>query len=223
MGGPVTPQRLILAYGQGIFPWPVAGLPVLWFSPDPRYVLVPSHAHLGRSLRKQLRRQHYEIRADTAFEQVIQRCADVERPGQEGTWITTELQRAYTELHHLGYAHSIEAWQHDQLVGGLYGVSIGAIFCGESMFALAPEASKVAFATLLAQLVRWRFRLVDCQVHTPHLERFGATQWPREEFLLALHRATSEVSRIGRWQLDVTPETAPDVLDAARPKRQRAT
>jgi leucyl/phenylalanyl-tRNA---protein transferase len=217
VGGDVSPERLILAYGQGIFPWPVRGLPLLWFSPDPRFVLPPAEAHLSRSLRRRMRRTDLAIRADTAFDEVMAGCAQVPRAGQDGTWITPELRAGYNRLHALGYAHSIEAWRGDALVGGLYGVSLGRAFFGESMFALEPDASKVAFATLLGHLVTWGITLVDCQVHTDHLQRFGAQQWPRRRFLKALRDALTTPTRGGRWRLTMPPAQAVEALDGARP------
>jgi len=203
VGGDVSAERLVNAYAHGIFPWPVEGYPLLWFSPDPRFVLRPSEVHVGRSLRKTLRKERYRVSADEAFSEVIDGCAHVPRPGQDGTWITAELRNGYVRLHQLGLAHSIEAWEAtdegERLVGGLYGVSLGAGFFGESMFAASPDASKVAFATLCQVLDQWDFHFVDCQVHTPHLERFGATDWPRERFLEALHGALDTPTRRGSW------------------------
>ena len=199
IGGDLTPRRLIAAYAQGIFPWYNED-PILWFSPNPRCILLPDDVHISKSLTRTLKKQQYEIRFDTSFDAVIRACGEAPRPGQDGTWITEEMLDAYGELFRLGYAHSIEAWEDDQLVGGLYGVSLGAAFFGESMFAIRPDASKVAFATLVAQLRRWHFRFIDCQVHTPHLERFGAKMWPRQEFLSALHLAIREPTRRGPWK-----------------------
>jgi leucyl/phenylalanyl-tRNA--protein transferase len=160
VGGDCSPARLLLAYRSGIFPWPLSDtLPLFWFSPDPRWVVLPSEAHLPKSLRKQMRRGVYEVRCDTAFEAVIDACSAVPRPGQQGTWIIPELREGFVELHRMGYAHSIEAWQDGTLVGGLYGLALGRAFFGESMFALAPDASKVAFATLLANLHAMGLRL----------------------------------------------------------------
>jgi leucyl/phenylalanyl-tRNA---protein transferase len=215
VGGDVAPERLILAYGQGIFPWPVPGLPLLWFSPDPRFVLPPAEAHLSRSLRRRMRRNDLEVRCDTAFERVMTECARRPRPGQDGTWITRELLSGYGRLHRRGYAHSIEAWRGGELVGGLYGVSLGRMFFGESMFTLEPDASKVAFATLLGQLVEWGFPLVDCQVHTEHLARFGARHWPRERFLGTLREGLAAPTRSGPWAMELTPAEALGRLLAA--------
>jgi leucyl/phenylalanyl-tRNA--protein transferase len=153
-----------------------------------------------------VRRGDYEVRFDTAFRAVMEACAESPRPGQDGTWITPQLLDGYTALHDRGLAHSIEAWREGRLVGGLYGVSLGRAFFGESMFAREPDASKVAFSVLLAHLIRWEFTLVDCQVHTEHLERFGATDWPRARFLTALHEALTHPTRTGPWtvELDAT-------------------
>jgi leucyl/phenylalanyl-tRNA--protein transferase len=204
-GAEPSPERLLIAYSHGIFPWPHADLPLLWFSPDPRFVLEPARAHVPGSLRKRMRRSPYEIRADTAFEQVMLGCRDVPRPGQDGTWITPAMIAGYGALHRLGFAHSVEAWRDGQLVGGLYGVSIGRMFTGESMFARAPDASKIAFATLLGNLVEWDFAFVDCEVYTDHLARFGAEEWPRRRFLKALGEAIEAPTRPGPWQLDRGP------------------
>jgi leucyl/phenylalanyl-tRNA--protein transferase len=208
IGGDFRPERLLLGYAQGIFPWPSEGLPLLWFSPDPRFALEPEHAHIPRSLRKRVRKGEFEIRFDTAFGAVIRACAAVRRPGQRGTWITQDLMRGYEALFERGYAHSIEAWQGRRLVGGLYGVGLGRVFFGESMFALEPDASKVAFAVLLGQLIAWSFTLVDCQVYTEHLERFGAQEWPRARFLSKLREAVAAETRLGPWTLELTPEEA---------------
>lgn len=199
VGGDTRPERLVLAYSQGIFPWPVEGMPLLWFSPDPRFVLDLARLHVPRSLAKRMRAGDYQVRADTAFAEVIDACARADRPGQDGTWITPELRDGFVALHGLGLAHSIEAWREGELVGGLYGVSLGAAFFGESMFAAAPDASKVAFVTLCQKLAAWRFHFVDCQVRTEHLARFGADDWPRPRFLEALRGALAEPTVRGKW------------------------
>lgn len=208
LGGRPDAETLKDAYSHGIFPWPHDGLPLLWFCPDPRFALVPEDAHVSRSLRKRMRRGEFAVRADTAFAEVIRGCARTPRSGQDGTWITGEMIEGYTALHAEGLAHSIEAWQDGALVGGLYGVSLGAAFFGESMYTEVPDASKVAFATLLANLVRWRFQLVDCQSWTGHLERFGAAEWPRPRFLAALGRALRRPTLQGPWTLEVDPVEA---------------
>ncbi len=182
VGGDLSPRRLINAYRQGIFPWYSEGQPILWWSPDPRMVLEPSRLQLSRSLRKTLRRAPYRITFDRDFTGVIDGCAAPRRDG-EGTWITPEMRAAYLRLHELGYAHSAEAWAGEDLVGGLYGVAIGRMFFGESMFARATDASKIAFVHLVRQLEAWDFGLIDCQVETGHLARFGAVTLPRAEFI----------------------------------------
>jgi leucyl/phenylalanyl-tRNA--protein transferase len=188
VGGDLSVERLLLGYRTGIFPWYSAGLPIYWHSPDPRFVLPCADLRVGRSLRKVIRRHPYELRLDTAFGQVIRRCAEVPRPGQDGTWITEEMIAAYESLHALGHAHCVEAWSDGELVGGAYGICVGGVFCGESMFALAPDASKVAFVALVRQLELWGVDVIDCQVHTEHLERFGAVHWSRSRFLEELAR-----------------------------------
>ena len=202
VGGDLRPERLLLAYSMGIFPWYEEGLPIIWHSPDPRMVLEVDKLHVPRSLDKRMRRGGYQVRLDTAFEQVIAACGERRRPGQRGTWITGEMRAAYLELHRLGWAHSAEAWRDGRLVGGLYGVSLGAIFFGESMFADEPDASKVAFVTLVRQLAAWGTTVVDCQVHTEHLERFGAEEWPRRRYLEVLRERLLLPTRRGRWQLE---------------------
>ncbi|MFN9809809.1 MAG: leucyl/phenylalanyl-tRNA--protein transferase [Deltaproteobacteria bacterium] len=208
VGGDFKPERLLLAYSQGIFPWPTEGMPLLWFSPDPRFVLRPREVHVGRSLGKVLRRDGFEVRFDTAFEAVIRACGLAPRPGQDGTWIQEDLIEGYLELHRLGYAHSVEAWRGGALVGGLYGVSLGSCFFGESMFAAAPDASKVAFVTLLAHLERWGIGLVDCQVKTAHLARFGGREVSRRDFLVELRRRVAEPTRRGPWLAELRPSEA---------------
>ena len=202
VGGDLSPERLVLAYSQGIFPWYERGQPILWHSPDPRMVLRAVELKVSRSLRKTLARQPYRVSLDTAFDRVIAACGSVARPGQRSTWITPAMKRAYGELHRRGLAHSAEAWRDGRLVGGLYGVSLGGVFFGESMFARGADASKVAFVTLVGQLRRWGIELIDCQVYTPHLARFGATEWSRERYLDALGHALSSPTRCGRWELE---------------------
>jgi len=202
VGGDLSPKRLLLAYKSGIFPWYDEDCPILWHSPDPRMVLEAENLRVNRSLRKFLRKNPYQLSMDTAFEEVITHCAYVQRPDQSGTWLTPEMIDAYITLHKQGYAHSIEAWKEDQLVGGLYGLSIGKIFFGESMFALAPNASKVAFVSLIQQLKEWDIQLVDCQVHTDYLEHFGAELWPRKRYLQALRQAVRSPTKRGPWQFE---------------------
>jgi leucyl/phenylalanyl-tRNA--protein transferase len=202
VGGDLSPPRLILAYSQGIFPWYSEGQPILWHSPDPRMVLEADRLKVPRSLRKIMRKGPYRLTLDTAFREVIAACASVPRPGQESTWITREMKRAYVELHRLGVAHSAEAWRDEKLVGGLYGVSLGAAFFGESMFAKTPDASKMAFVALAEQLRAWGITLIDCQVYTNHLARFGAKEWPRSRYLKALEEALTHPTRRGTWSFD---------------------
>lgn len=204
VGGDFEPERLLRAYAAGIFPWSeYAGQP-LWYSPDPRLVLTTDGLHVRRSLAKILRRGDYEVRLDTAFDQVVARCAAAPRPGQTGTWITPRYVASLKALHAMGFAHSAEAWRDGELVGGLYGLSIGAAFFGESMFTVAPNASKVAFVTLVRQLAAWDIDLIDCQVATSHLRSFGAEEWSRDRFLAALAEAVAAPTRVGSWALTVS-------------------
>lgn len=198
VGGDLHPERILRAYAEGIFPYPSEGLPLTWYSPDPRMILRPHEATPSRSMRKELRKGRFEMRADTAFEEVIWRCKTM----RDATWITPQIESAYTQLHHLGFAHSIETWLNGNLVGGLYGLSLGRAFFGESMFHLASNASKAAFFTLCAQSERWNFSLIDCQLPTEHLYSLGAYTIPRREFLDELHRATTFPTRLGRWRID---------------------
>lgn len=205
VGGDLRPERLLLAYREGIFPWYSKGQPILWHSPDPRMVLRAEELHVPRRLARAMRRGELRVTLDTAFRRVIAGCAASRRPGQQGTWITAEMRRAYETLHELGYAHSAEAWLGERLAGGLYGVSLGGAFFGESMFARSPDASKVAFVALVGQLARWGITLVDCQVATEHLSRLGAREWPRRRFLAALARALERPTRRGRWRFEDRP------------------
>ena len=203
LGGDLRPERLLLGYAEGIFPWYAENLPILWHSPDPRMVMTTGELIVQKSLKKAIRKQPYELRMDTAFVRVLEGCASVPRPGQAGTWLIPEMVAAYGKLHELGFAHSIEAWQGNELVGGLYGVSLGAAFFGESMFARAPDASKIAFAACIRQLDAWDIRLVDCQVHTEHLERFGAHEVTRDEYIAMLKIALDEPTRRGTWAFEL--------------------
>lgn len=204
LGGDLKPERLILAYSQGVFPWYAENLPILWHSPDPRMVMTTGDLVIQRSLRKQIRRAPYRLALDTAFEQVLMGCSEAPRPGQTGTWLIPEMVDAYLELHELGFAHSIEAWRGDTLVGGLYGVSLGAAFFGESMFTKAPDASKIAYSAIVRQLELWQIGLIDCQVHTDHLERFGAHEVPRAHYLELLKVALDEPTKRGRWAFEMS-------------------
>lgn len=211
-GGDLRPERLLLAYSQGIFPWPHADMPLLWFSPNPRFVLNLSQAHVGTSLRKAIRAQPYEIKLDARFVDVMRGCQHSPRPGQDGTWITDDLIEGYALLHARGFAHSVEAYEDGELVGGLYGVSLGKAFFGESMFASRPDASKIAAVTMFGNLRAWGFHFVDCQVYTDHLARFGAQPVPRTAFLQSLRQALAEPTRRGPWQLDLDPVAALECL-----------
>ena len=204
-GGSLDAQRLLEAYRHGIFPWFNAGDPILWWSPDPRMVLFPEEFKMSRSLRKTLRHKDYEIRTDSAFEQVMRACA-APRDGQ-GTWINEDMITAYTELHNMGVAHSVETWINGQLAGGLYGISIGRMFYGESMFSLATDASKIAFAHLCAQLLRWGYGMIDCQMSTPHLAALGAREIPRAEFMRRLQELIHYPDSRNKWQFDREPKT----------------
>jgi leucyl/phenylalanyl-tRNA--protein transferase len=181
-GGDLTVPRLVAAYRRGIFPWFSAGQPILWWSPDPRMVLYVDEFRIARSLRKRVRSGEFETRVDTSFQQVIEACAGMPRTGQGGTWITPAIVEAYCALHRLGYAHSIESWRDGRLVGGLYGVALGRMFFGESMFAYEDDASKVALVALVAWLQRLSVPLIDCQQETAHLARFGARPIARSTF-----------------------------------------
>ncbi len=209
VGGDASPARLELAYREGIFPWPMRGMPLLWFSPDPRFVLYPGEVHVSRSLRRTIRRGRFEVRMDTCFAEVIDACAAQPRPGQDGTWITRELVDGFSALHERGLAHSIEAFVDGALAGGLYGISLGRAFFGESMFARRPDASKVAFVTLLGHLFgAWDFDFVDCQVYTDHLASFGARDVARSTFLDALEVTSKLPTRRGPWSAELTPAEA---------------
>ncbi|GAB6908068.1 leucyl/phenylalanyl-tRNA-protein transferase [Desulfosarcina cetonica] len=190
VGGDLSVERLLLAYRNGIFPWYAEGEPILWWCPDPRLVLFPDELRISRSLKKIIKQKRFHITFDRDFESVIRGCAETKRSYGEGTWITDEMRDAYCALHRQGYAHSVEAWQENQLVGGLYGVSLGRVFFGESMFSRASNASKVAFVTLVQTLKAHHFSLIDCQVKTAHLMRFGAREIPRKVFLETLDRST---------------------------------
>jgi len=199
VGGDLSPPRLLRAYRQGIFPWYNPGEPILWWSPDPRLVLFPEKLKVSRSLRKRLRRDEFRFTVDQAFEEVIDACA-APRGEERGTWITPEMREAYVHLHRLGHAHSVETWHGDELVGGLYGVAIGRVFYGESMFHRRSDASKVAFVRLVENLRRWNYALIDCQVYTDHLARFGAEAIPRRHFVELLDRWCRETAAPDAWR-----------------------
>lgn len=182
IGGDLSPARLLQAYKHGVFPWFNDEQPILWWSPNPRAVLFPGQIHCSRSLRKTINRATHEIRWDSAFDEVIMHCANTPRHGQQGTWITREMINAYRQLFTLGYAHSIEVWRDATLVGGLYGISIGEVFFGESMFSLESNASKIALVALAERLQKWEFTLIDCQVGNAHLTTMGVRSIPRTTF-----------------------------------------
>ena len=191
VGGDLSSARLLAAYQRGIFPWYSPGDPILWWSPDPRMVLFPAEFICSHSLKKTLRKGHYQLRTDSAFEQVMRACA-APRHGHEGTWIVEDMIAAYGDLHRQGHAHSVEVWMDDKLAGGLYGVAIGAMFYGESMFSRRTDASKIALAHLAAQWLRWHgaHSLIDCQMHTPHLASLGARSISRGEFVKRIDMLT---------------------------------
>ena len=207
VGGDLSPERLVAAYALGVFPWFHDETPILWWSPDPRLVLFPGELHVPRTLARTLRRAAFRLTADRAFEAVIRGCARASRPGQDGTWITEGMIDAYVRLHELGLAHSFEAWEGEELAGGLYGVSLGAVFFGESMFAHRPDASKAAFVTAVRHLAGRGVELVDCQQTTEHLLRFGAREISRAEFMRRLGAALGRPTLRGRWTLEEAGET----------------
>src|SRR5512145_139643 len=189
VGGDLSVERLLLAYSMGIFPWYSDGQPILWWWPDPRLVLIPAELKVSKTLRQTIRKGVFRVTTNQAFEEVIRNCATVKRKGEHGTWITEEMIQAYVRLHQAGYAQSVESWDGDELAGGLYGVMMGRAFFGESMFAKKSDASKVAFAVYAADLAQKGFELIDCQVTTEHLIRFGAREIPRSEFISRLEMA----------------------------------
>lgn len=199
IGGDLTPQRLIRAYQNGIFPWYSADSPIMWWSPNPRMILLPDQFQPSRSLRKILRRGDFTITCDLAFDQVIRACAEP-RDEEQGTWITQQMINAYNQLHALGIAHSIEAWNNKQLVGGLYGVSIGQVFFGESMFSRKSNASKAALATFMQSARSWNYQLVDCQVYSDHLASLGAISLPRKRFKRLLKTYCYAQPSTAAWQ-----------------------
>ncbi len=188
VGGDLSPERLILAYKSGIFPWFNEGSLILWWSPDPRMVLFPERIKISKSMRKVLKNNQFSYTKNNCFEAVIDQCALAKREGQEGTWITHEMKEAYLKLHELGYAQSYEIWQDDKMVGGLYGIDLGHIFCGESMFSLVSNASKFAFIKLADELQQRKYSLIDCQLYTKHLESLGAEEIPRSRFIEILNK-----------------------------------
>ncbi len=201
VGGDLGVERLLAAYSSGIFPWYGEGDPILWWSPPERALIIPGQEHIPARARRAFRHAAFEVRVDTAFAQVIERCAHIPRSGQPGTWITEAMMRAYTELHHAGFAHSIETWHQGELVGGLYGISLGAAFFGESMFSARDYASRAAFAVLCRLAQDWGFHFIDGQLPNANLMQLGAEVIPRQEYLVWLAAASSLPTRRGVWTL----------------------
>ena len=209
IGGDLSEARLLKAYRSGIFPWYGASEPILWWSPDPRCVLFPDQFKCSRSLMKSIRRSRFHCTLDAAFERVIAECSvprntsrNTSQDAASGTWITAEMTRAYVGLHRCGVAHSVEVWQQDRLVGGLYGIALGGVFFGESMFSRVSDSSKAALAFLIERLRRWDFCLIDCQVTSPHLLSLGAEEIPRAEFITRLQSALRLPGHPGNWSAD---------------------
>ncbi len=198
-GGCLSTQRIINAYQQGIFPWYSAEDPILWWSPNPRLIIFPDKLHISKSLKKTQRKQTFQLSFDNAFADVIQACA-MPRDQESGTWLVPEMQEAYIRLHAEGHAHSIEAWYQGELVGGLYGIAIGRVFFGESMFHTKTDASKIAFAALAQRLTEWGYQLIDCQVHTDHLASLGAKEIPRANFGVLLRRFLQNKPHANAWK-----------------------
>lgn len=218
MGGDLRAERLLQAYRHGIFPWYNPGQPILWWSPDPRAGLFPDRLRVSRSLTKTLRRKKYEVTLDRAFRDVMRHCAEPrQRRAEHGTWITPEMIEAYCRLHELGLAHSVESWSEGKLVGGLYGVALGGIFFGESMFARATDASKVAFVQLVRQLQDWGFGLIDCQLPSAHLSSLGAEEIRRKDFLKRLEDGLQQAGKPGRWRFEADPAILIEGRTAAAP------
>jgi len=203
VGGDLTPKRLLVAYRRGIFPWYSDDQPILWWSPSQRFVLFPENLKISRSLRKTIRKGKFKVTMDQNFRQVIKECAGPRR-NQYGTWITEEMQVAYYQLHQYNIAHSVECWYEEQLVGGLYGVTLGKAFFGESMFSHVTDASKVTFVHFVRQLQTWGYELIDCQVQTNHLQTLGAVTISRRQFSHLLDKLCEVQGRSGKWQFDST-------------------
>jgi len=202
IGGDLSPERLLSAYGQGIFPWYSDDEPILWWSPNPRFVLFPPEINVSRSMRQVLKRKYFHITIDKAFNEVISQCSEP-RMGQPGTWITDDMKKAYQKLHDMGYAHSVEAWHDNELVGGLYGISLGSYFFGESMFTKVSNASKAAFITFAKKLDDLNFSMIDCQVHTDHLSSLGACHIQRSLFIDMIKNPVFETIQ-GNWgEMDI--------------------
>ena len=207
IGGDLSVPRLIRAYSNGIFPWFNPNEPILWWCPDPRAVLTPAEFHVSHSLGKRIRKGDFAVTIDHAFTQVLDGCSDPDQ-GRNDTWLGTDMKRAYCELHELGFAHSVEVWQKGALIGGLYGVSLGGAFFGESMFSRASDASKLALTFLCRQLAAWRFSIVDCQIASSHLGRLGAVEISRDRFLTELRRVIGCGGRTGIWRFEISVPAA---------------
>ncbi|MCD6111942.1 MAG: leucyl/phenylalanyl-tRNA--protein transferase [Bacteroidales bacterium] len=201
IGGDLCSERLLLAYSNGIFPWYSKDEPILWWSPDPRLVLLPENFKVSKSLRLLIKKNLFTVKFDTNFFEVIKKCADVVRTGQDDTWITNEMIDAYTNLHNLGFAHSVETYYNDKLVGGLYGISIGKAFFGESMYHTTTDASKVALFFLVEKLKKWNFDFIDAQMKTSHLISLGAKEISRKEYLELLKNSLKSKTKKGKWEL----------------------
>jgi leucyl/phenylalanyl-tRNA--protein transferase len=201
VGGDLSPERLLLAYSKGIFPWYSERVPILWWSPSPRLVIFPAEFKIPKRLSRMVRQKIYSVTMDNAFRQVITACAKTDEREDKGTWITNEMLEAYCLLHNMGYAHSVECWLDDELVGGLYGISLGEIFFGESMFSIQPNSSKIALVYLLKKLQEWNFDLIDCQMKTEHLMQFGAREISGKEFWKFLPQSMSRPTQTEKWQL----------------------
>ncbi|HEY5971456.1 MAG TPA: leucyl/phenylalanyl-tRNA--protein transferase [Pseudoxanthomonas sp.] len=216
IGGDLSTERLLNAYRHGIFPWFSEGQPILWWTPDPRMVFRTNRLPLSSRFRRSLRHSAWQVRADTAFARVVAACATSPRPGQDGTWITQEMQDAYSELHRLGHAHSVEVFDRERLVGGIYGVAIGRMFFGESMFSAESGGSKVALAGLSYRLHEWGWPLIDAQVENDHLIVLGAESWPRARFLRQMAELTQEPGMAGSWTQSFGDLTAARLVEVSR-------
>ncbi len=206
VGGDLSEERLLSAYSNGIFPWYSEDSPILWWSPDPRLVLIPEELKVSRSLRQTVKKRLFEVTINKAFPELIRQCAQIHRRKGKGTWITEEMIDAYIRLYINGFAHSVESWHNGKLAGGLYGVSLGGVFFGESMFTLINNASKVAFVKLVEKLIEWGFKIIDCQITTQHLISFGAKEIPRNEFMTILKDAIKMPVRINDGPINITEE-----------------